>query len=188
MARKPSGKKQSSPDAIEDAEGNVDKIRQILFGGQMRDYEQRFEAMETRITQNLDRVSRELEQRLERLNTYTRREVDKLGEQIKAEKKDRTADGKKAGADIQNLIEQVESWFAEVDEQLASEGKELRQELLDQSNELSTQIRATHDQVSAELQKEADELADKKLDREDMAALLTEVAMRLGKDFKLPKG
>ena len=97
MARKPSGKKQSSPDAIEDAEGNVDKIRQILFGGQMRDYEQRFEAMETRITQNLDRVSRELEQRLERLNTYTRREVDKLGEQIKAEKKDRTADGKKAG-------------------------------------------------------------------------------------------
>ena len=30
----------------EQAEGNVDKIRDILFGGQMREYERRFERLE----------------------------------------------------------------------------------------------------------------------------------------------
>ena len=188
MAKKPISKNRPIDDSTQEAEGNVDKIRQILFGGQMRDYEQRFDAMEKRITQNVDRVSREIERRLERLDTYTRREVDKLTAQIKDERRDRISDGKTAGTELKDLIEQVENWFAEVDEQLASEAKELRKALLDQGNDLSTQIRATHEQISAELQKEADELSDKKLGREDMAALLTEVALRLSGDFKLPKG
>lgn len=33
------------------AGGNVDKIRDILFGGQMRDYDRRFARVEDRITQ-----------------------------------------------------------------------------------------------------------------------------------------
>ena len=188
MVRKPTNKSQSSDASAEDIEGNVDKIRQILFGGQMRDYEQRFDAMEKRLTQNVERVSREFERRLEKLDTYTRREVDKLGDQLKTERKDRTIDDKKAAGELQNLVEQVETWFAEVDEQLASEAKGLRKALLDQSEELSTYVQETYDQMTAELQKEADELADKKLAREDLAALLTEAATRLKKDFKLPKG
>ena len=39
MAKKQS-KKASGVD-LENTDGNVDKIREILFGGQMRDYEQR---------------------------------------------------------------------------------------------------------------------------------------------------
>ena len=53
---------------------------------------------------------------------------------------------------------------------------------------MATYVQETYDQMTAELQKEADELADKKLAREDLAALLTEAATRLKKDFKLPKG
>lgn len=188
MARKPTNKSRPSDASTEDIEGNVDKIRQILFGGQMRDYEQRFDTMEARLTQNMERVSHDFERRLERLDAYVRREVDKLGEQIKSEKKDRTTDGKKTAEELQYLVEQVETWFAEVDEQLASEAKELRNSILEQCEGLSTQIRETYEQMTAELRKEADELADKKLAREDMAALLTECAMRLKKDFKLPKG
>ena len=73
-------------------------------------------------------------------------------------------------------------------QKLASEAKGQRKALLDQSEELSTYVQETYDQMTAELQKEAGELADKKLAREDLATLLTEAATRLKKDFKLPKG
>ena len=48
-------------------------------------------------------------------------------------------------------------------------------------------IHDTHEQLSTNLATETRSLADDKLAREDMAALLTEVALRLKKDFKLPK-
>ena len=86
-----------------------------------------------------------------------------------------------------NRSDEVEAWFAEVDEQLANESRELRSALHDQGEELAAQILEARGQLQDSLQKEASELKDEKLAREDMAALLTEVAMRLNKDFKLPK-
>ena len=39
-------------------EGNVDQIRDILFGGQMRDYERRFEELEERMKRETERNRR----------------------------------------------------------------------------------------------------------------------------------
>lgn len=188
MPKKQSNKRSTKGVGMDDSDGNVDKIRDILFGGQMRDYEQRLDAMEKRLTQGIERAARDLERRIERLDGFTRREVDKLVEQIKTERKDRVAEGKKGASDLSNLVDQVETWFAEVDEQLSTDSKDLRNTLHEQAEDLTAQIREGHEQLQASLHKEAAELADDKLGREDMAALLTEVAMRLNKDFKLPKG
>jgi len=187
MAKKQTNKRSAREVDHDEVDGNVDKIRDILFGSQMRDYEQRLDVVEKRLAQNFERTARNLEKRIERLDGYARREVDKLTEQIRAERKDRSSENKKGASDLGELAEQVETWFAEVDEQLSQEAKDLRDSLHQQTEELTTQIRDVHEQVQASLQKEASELADAKLGREDMAALLTEVAMRLNKDFKLPK-
>jgi len=187
MPKKQSNQRATKRVAKDEMDGNVDKIRDILFGSQMRDYELRLDAMEKRITQSFERAARDIERRIERLDAYARREVDKLSEQIKTERKDRVAEGKKGASDLGELSEQVESWFAEADEQLASETKDLRTILHTQSEELNAQIREAHEQLQSALQKESAQLADIKLGREDMAALLTEVAMRLNNDFKLPK-
>lgn len=187
MARKQSNKRSEKAVSKDDVDGNVDKIRDILFGSQMRDYEQRLDVVEKRLVQNIERTARDMERRMERLDNYVRREVDKLTEQIRAERKDRTAEGKKGASDLNELADQVETWFAEVDEQLSQEAKDVRTSLHRQAEDLTVQIREVHNQVQASLQKETSELADVKVSREDMAALLTEVALRLTKDFKLPK-
>ena len=49
-------------------------------------------------------------------------------------------------------------------------------------------IAETRDQLSAALTDEARSLDNSKLAREDLAGLLSEVSLRLTKDFKLPKG
>jgi hypothetical protein len=59
-------------------DGNVDKIRDILFGGQMRDYERRFSDLEKRLTKNIELISTNFEKRMDRLNAFAKREVEKL--------------------------------------------------------------------------------------------------------------
>lgn len=187
MTKKQSQRRSAKNSAVEDVDGNVDKIRDILFGNQMRDFEQRLEATENRLADAIERMAKDMERRIDRLDKYARREVDKLSDQIKEERKTRVAEGKSSASELGGLAEQVESWFAEVDEQLANESREFRNALHDQGEELTAQIREARGQLQDSLQKETSELKDDKLAREDMAALLTEVAMRLNKDFKLPK-
>jgi hypothetical protein len=60
--------------------------------------------------------------------------------------------------------------------------------LKSQGDDLLEVIDATSGELSSSLQHEAEALADAKLGRDDLAGLLSEVALRLKKDFKLPKG
>lgn len=172
----------------DDVDGNVDKIREILFGGQMRDYEQRFQDLENRLTRNIELMASNFEKRVDRLDAFAKREIEKLVEQLKDERKARREDGKQGAKDYKDLAQQVESWYAELEEQIGSETQDLRGILQEQSEELAGMIHDTHEQLSKNLATETRSLADDKLAREDMAALLTEVALRLKKDFKLPKG
>jgi len=184
MARKQS--QNQSNISAENVDGNVDKIREILFGGQMRDYEQRFADLEKRLTKNIELMSNNFEKRLERLNSYAKREIEKLADTLKDERKARRDDGKQGSRDLKELAQQVESWCAELEEQIGSETHDLRGLLQEQGEELSSMVHDTHDQLSKNLATETQSLADAKLARDDMAALLTEVALRLKKDFKLP--
>ena len=172
--------------SAEDTEGNVDKIREILFGGQMRDYEQRFADLEKRLTKNIELISGNFEKRIDRLNTYAKREIEKLSEQVKDERKARREEGKQGSRELKDLAQQVETWCVELEEQIGTEAQDLRGLLQEQGEELNGLISDTHDQLSKTLASETRSLADDKLAREDMAALLTEVALRLKKDFKLP--
>jgi len=171
----------------DNVDGNVDKIREILFGGQMRDYEQRFQDLENRLTRNIELMTSNFEKRVDRLDAFAKREIEKLVEQLKDERKARREDGKQGAKEYKELAQQVESWYAELEEQIGSETQDLRGTLQEQGEELAGMIHDTHEQLSKSLATETRSLADDKLAREDMAALLTEVALRLKKDFKLPK-
>ncbi len=86
--------------SAENVDGNVDKIREILFGGQMRDYEQRFADLETRLTKNIELISSNFDKRMDRLDTFAKRELEKLTEQVKDERKARREDGKQGSREL----------------------------------------------------------------------------------------
>ncbi|MBU2676086.1 MAG: hypothetical protein KJP16_03310 [Gammaproteobacteria bacterium] len=183
MAKKQTRK---SPELSSDnVEGNVDKIREILFGGQMRDYEQRFAGLETRLISNIELMSKNFEKRVGRLETYVKRETEKLADQVKTERKARREDGKQGAKglkELKELSQQFESWCVELEEQIGSETQDLRGILQEQSEELAGMVHDSHEQLSKALAAETRTLADGKLTRDDMAALLTDLALRLKKD------
>lgn len=172
MAKKQNPRTNPATPADTAMDGNVDQIREILFGGHMRDYEQRFADLEGRMSQTIDTLSREFEKRLERAIAQFRRDIEKLTDQVRAERKERLAELRENMQDLENLTNQVEAWFAEVDEQFETEGKELRAALKEQNNELASMIHDTRG------------TADSKVGAESLAQMLIEVAGKLKKEAR----
>ena len=102
------------------------------------------------------------------------------------ERKARTEDGRKGTKEVKELGQQVESWYAELEDHVESETRGLRTLLQEYNDELSGVVQENYDQLSKNIDNEARNIADAKLGRDDLAALFTEFGLRLKKDFKLP--
>jgi hypothetical protein len=170
-----------------DADRNVDQIRDILFGGQMRDYERRFGEIAQRLEQEAARLRTEMEKRLSNLEKRLDEQVDKLGKQLRQEIGDRgkavddlesrtLQAARTARNEISGAIEQLQGELAEADER---ERKAI--------GEIGAALKKAAADADAALLAARHELRGDKVGREDLAALLTEVALRLKGDFDLPK-
>ncbi|HEX8144793.1 MAG TPA: hypothetical protein VF553_19645 [Pyrinomonadaceae bacterium] len=181
-----SGSRQSNPEADLSGGGNIDKIRDILFGVQMRDYEKRFARLEERLIKESNGLRDDTKKRFDSLELYLKQELESLTERLTAEQNTRSESAEALSQDIKETARALEKRTAQMDEQTARSQRELRQQILDQSKSLNDEIRQKYEELTAALQREALELRTDKTDRSALAALFTEVAMRLNNDFKIP--
>src|SRR3974390_155448 len=65
---------------------NVDKIRDILFGANMREYEKRFARLEEKLTKSSDALRDDLKKRFDSLESFMREEMESNNQRLKAEK------------------------------------------------------------------------------------------------------
>src|SRR3954463_5171214 len=81
----PAGNGQTSgPDAV-----GVDKIRDLLFGNQMQDYDRRFSKLEERFLQRFKDVESEAKRNLEMYESNSKKQVESLAAQLRNEKEAR---------------------------------------------------------------------------------------------------
>jgi DNA anti-recombination protein RmuC len=164
---------------------NVDKIREILFGGQMRDYDKRFVRVEERLAKDINSLRDDLKKRLDALEAFMHQEVEMCNQRLKAEKADRAAALKEIEKSLREAERNSEKRFTEMEEGLAQGTADLRARILEQSNTLTSDIEAKHRALTTLLDGEVQTLQEDKTDRAALADLFTEVAMRLKKDFAL---
>ena len=182
------GQGQAQPpgqDAVAGA-ASIDKVRDILFGRQMRDFERRFARLEERLIKETSDLKADLKAQLGALERYATSETASLGEQLKAEHDDRIGAQDSHTRDLHEAVRVAERRAAALDEQLAKAQREIRQQMLEQHQRLNDDIRSKIDDVLATLAREAQVLRADKTDRSTLAALLTEMAMRLTNDFEVP--
>ncbi len=156
--------------------GSVDKIRDILFGNQMRDFDRRFSLMEERMVKNTQHLRDEIHNRLEVLEQYFREEFQALKQRLKAESDQRAEADKQQGEALQSSSESFHRAISETEEKLAAQTTELRQQILKQSKSLSADIQSKYEQASQELRLTADSLNDTKIDRSMLAEYLIDMA------------
>ena len=170
------------PEADGAAGGNLDKVRDLLFGGQMRDYDRRFARLEERLTKESAELRDEVKRRLSALEAYMKAEVESLSERLRTEQDSRGAGDKDLARELRDAGQQVEQKLSQLEDVVARGQRDLRQQLHAQHQELGDDIRQRVEDVLLRVAREAQELRSDKTDRKALAALLTEMAMRLNAD------
>lgn len=169
------------------AEGNVDQIRDILFGGQMRDYERRFEELEERMKREAERNRADFNKRLESLELLIKDQGEKhAGQQKKLDAELRAAADASASA-LEKLGKALRAELSDVDEKHEHSGSNLRERIHKLGNETAESLRQNHDELSALVDRSANSLRDEKVAREELSGFLSEMALRLNRQFDLPK-
>jgi hypothetical protein len=179
------GKESADPQRKAGAE-SLDKVRDILFGAQSRDYEKRFTRLEERLIKESADLRDELRRRFDSLETYVKKEIESLGGRLKAEQDSRGESLKDLARELKETAKAFEKKTGQIDDHLTKSQRELRDQILHQSKSMSDDLQKTHEQLSAALEKEAGELRHEKTDRAALATLFMEVAMRLNNEFNLP--
>jgi len=161
------------------ARGNLDKIRDILFGAQSRDTDARFGALEKRLSEEAEELRHELTKRFDALEHYMRREVSALGERLNVEQRERnmvaTGLAEAQHAAVQAFNEKVGQLFNHVTDRHI----EMQHQLHESSSTLGSQFKQAHEEMSAVFERALTELRSSKTDRASLAIMLAEMAHKL---------
>jgi hypothetical protein len=173
------------PAAVDTGTGNIDKIRDIIFGSNMRDYEQRFARLEEALKKESLDLRDTTRRNLEALEAFVHKELAALEGRLNIERDERAESHALLSADLSTHSSSVFKKIGEVENQEAQAKREIRNDLLQQSKELTDAIRAKGEELVALLERRSQELQHQKTDRAALASLFSEVSLRLTDQFKV---
>ena len=154
------------------AEGNVDQIREILFGGHMRAFDERFELVETRLAKETQALKKATEKKLQDLKRLAGEVREEAADRLAAETNDRDLALNKFELAMGAFRAEVESQIAAMDSRFMEEFKQLRTELKSTHKELQTALTKAERQQG----RAAGKLDESKVARQDLAKLLRGLA------------
>ena len=166
---------------------NIDQLRDIIFGGQMREYDKRFVRMEERLAKEIAEMREELRQRCATLERYARDELELVNTQLRSEQQSRGGEERRLGQAIAEMAKTTDERTAALSEQVSRQHRELRAQLLEQSQTLTDDAQRRAADLLATIEREANRLRDEKADRAGLSDLLVEVALRLRGESVVPR-
>ncbi|MDQ2099005.1 MAG: hypothetical protein QQW96_15330 [Tychonema bourrellyi B0820] len=164
--------------------GNIDQIRDIIFGAQLREYDNRFD----KIDSDLSMMQQDMQTRTEQIKTVLAGEMRAAVDSFEKKIKSITLNTQEESADLRQQIDRVNRKFSSsieaLDEAIDNQTSSLRDELSQTRDRLSEESRTLKTQVFEELDRRFSMLRDVKVSRDDMAEILFELGMRLkGTEF-----
>ena len=163
-------------------EGNLEKVRDILFGTQSREFEERCNLLEKRLLQESTDLKDQLTRSLEDIKTYVDKEVSRLTSQIQQEQAGRSNSLEDVGQVIKTLGSQLESRLSGLHDQTTTQHQMLEGQLTQQKAELAEHQQQALAEMQSRFQEAFKELKADKTDRAVLAEMLMDVALRLKVD------
>jgi DNA anti-recombination protein RmuC len=172
---------------LRDRLGSVDRVREILFGPQLRTYERQFEQLEG----ELKLLQQDFQQELADLETAFEKELQAAlghldGQVQNTQGQVRTSlEELRTAADRASL--QLQEVLAKVDATLEQRTQEIDRNLLELRAGLQGSVRDLRQELFDALEQHFNTLASFKMNRKDMAELLFQVSMQARGEDLVPK-
>ena len=169
-----------------DAPG-VDKIRELLFGNQMQDYDKRFSVLEDRFQQKMRDVEGESSRNLGSMESAIKKQLESIAGQIRQEQDLRAEADKDLGRGLREQIAGLEKRLGQLSDQLATHEREFADRLGHESQGLRDDMKRRTEDTRATIERMFSDLSNVKTDRNLLAGLFVEIARCLNQDMS-PKG
>jgi uncharacterized protein YydD (DUF2326 family) len=170
----------SLPSADEEIpNSNINKVKEILFGDQGREYERRFVRLEDRLTRECNHLREDTHQQFEALKQYIQQEISGLAAALKSEQIQRDEVLKGMDEAFKIITRTLEQRVEQLEVETSQRQRELRQQLLEQSKMLDDEIRQKYQEILAILERRTQELRAEKADRSTLASLFRDLALRV---------
>ena len=183
-ARPGSGPERNTADEV--SSSDIDQLRDVIFGGQIREYERRFGRMEERLAKELADVREEVRDRCTALERYTRDELESISVELRASQQSHASDGQRMSQLIVDGAQAAEQRITTLSDQVTKQHRELRAQLLEQTKTITADVQRRHADLQALVARDAGELREGKADRAALSALFMEVALRLRGESVVP--
>jgi DNA anti-recombination protein RmuC len=164
--------------------GNIDQIRDIIFGSQIREIDTRFNRLES----DLSKLQQDMQNRIDQVKTVLITELRASNESLEKKLKSLALTSQEEGADVRQQIDRLNRKFSAnveaLDESIDKQTASLRDDLSQTRDKLQDEVLLLKNQVFEELERRFSLLREVKVSRDDMAELLFELGMRLkGNEF-----
>jgi hypothetical protein len=165
--------------AMHATQENLDKVRDILFGAQLRQQDARSQELEHKLEKELAAFSDESRKRIDSLETFAKGEIGSVVELIKAESAARADAHNALSSQLKEIAAGIEKRIHSIDEQHTNAERTLRAELLEQTKVLRDEVAAMGRSLNELVEKTSADLRHGKTDRAALAGLFSEMAQRL---------
>ena len=182
--KKQGGSTGNGPPPAETTPESLDKVRDILFGGQMRAVETRLQGVEARLLRGQESLRTDFTKQLSALDAMLQKEVLSLGERLAAERARRTEELKGLSAEIKDALRGLEKRHVKLEETSGMADADLREGILQHSKAVAAEIARVSDRLSSELTRSAQELRAEKLGITALAGMFGDMASRLAAEAK----
>lgn len=176
---KPDGMDAAMAETAEAGGASVEKIREILFGSQIKNYETRFSRLEDALARETAEIKGTMHRRLESLEAFFKKETESLAARLKAERDEREELLNQVSRELKAASAQLSKKISELDNRTSEDRSSARQELMAESRKIFEEIRQRNDSLTALLETRVRELNHAKTDRSALAGLFVELAVRL---------
>lgn len=165
--------------ASQTEDASLDKVRDILFGAQSREFEKRFSLLENRLLEESRALRQELIRSFDDLKAHMNQEVQGLIEQLHQEQGQRATNIQDMGQVVKNVESQLSQRVTELTQQASNQFRTLGTDLQEQKAELMEQHQQAIDRIETQHRQAVRDLQSEKTDRAALAEMLMEVALRL---------
>jgi hypothetical protein len=165
--------------AIEATQANLDRVRDILFGAQIREQDHRRQEFEGALEKQLSAFGEESRKRLDALESLVKKQIASVLEILKSESQQRAEALQALAQQLKQTAAGLDKRISTVDEQHNLAERALRTELVDQASAARDELSNLGQSLTATLEKARSELQHAKADRVALARLYSEMADRL---------
>lgn len=167
------------PQSPQSPQGNVDQIRDIIFGPQMREYENRFSLLAANLEKEAACLREDLENRFSTLSEKGAKSSDGLNADLKAERLERIELNRRLTAELREAAKEMERNIRAAEATAERLHKDALKAAAALADEVRAEARAQYDELSERVAAEFSALYRAKAGREDLSAIFTEMAARI---------